>query len=197
MVNPNLFRNFAEKLVNLCMETIQIKDKRFRISIPEEEIKARVKAVAEQINRDMADKNPLFLCVLNGSFIFAADLMREITIPSTISFVKLASYEGTISTGKVHEVIGLNESITGRTVVIVEDIVDTGRTMQRMMEQLGTRNPASVHICSLFVKPSKLEEPLDIDYVAFSIPDDFIVGYGLDYDQQGRNLKHVYTIVDD
>lgn len=197
MVIPNLFRNFAEKLVNLCMETIQIKDKRFRISIPEEEIKARVKAVAEQINRDMADKNPLFLCVLNGSFIFAADLMREITIPSTISFVKLASYEGTISTGKVHEVIGLNESITGRTVVIVEDIVDTGRTMQRMMEQLGTRNPASVHICSLFVKPSKLEEPLDIDYVAFSIPDDFIVGYGLDYDQQGRNLKHVYTIVDD
>ena len=142
------------------METIQIKDKRFRISIPEEEIKARVKAVAEQINRDMADKNPLFLCVLNGSFIFAADLMREITIPSTISFVKLASYEGTISTGKVHEVIGLNESITGRTVVIVEDIVDTGRTMRRMMEQLGTRNPASVHICSLFVKPSKLEEPL-------------------------------------
>ena len=197
MVIPNLFRNFAEKLVNLCMETIQIKDKRFRISIPEEEIKARVKAVAEQINRDMADKNPLFLCVLNGSFIFAADLMREITIPSTISFVKLASYEGTISTGKVHEVIGLNESITGRTVVIVEDIVDTGRTMQRMMEQLGTRNPASVHICSLFVKPSKLEEPLDIDYVAFSIPDDFIVGYGIDYDQQGRNLKHVYTIVDD
>ena len=197
MVIPNLFRNFAEKLMNLCMETIQIKDKRFRISIPEEEIKARVKAVAEQINRDMADKNPLFLCVLNGSFIFAADLMREITIPSTISFVKLASYEGTISTGKVHEVIGLNESITGRTVVIVEDIVDTGRTMQRMMEQLGTRNPASVHICSLFVKPSKLEEPLDIDYVAFSIPDDFIVGYGLDYDQQGRNLKHVYTIVDD
>ena len=179
------------------METIQIKDKRFRISIPEEEIKARVKAVAEQINRDMADKNPLFLCVLNGSFIFAADLMREITIPSTIPFVKLASYEGTISTGKVHEVIGLNESITGRTVVIVEDIVDTGRTMRRMMEQLGTRNPASVHICSLFVKPSKLEEPLDIDYVAFSIPDDFIVGYGLDYDQQGRNLKHVYTIVDD
>ena len=172
------------------METIQIKDKRFRISIPEEEIKARVKAVAEQINRDMADKNPLFLCVLNGSFIFAADLMREITIPSTISFVKLASYEGTISTG-------MNESITGRTVVIVEDIVDTGRTMRRMMEQLGTRNPASVHICSLFVKPSKLEEPLDIDYVAFSIPDDFIVGYGLDYDQQGRNLKHVYTIVDD
>ena len=197
MVIPNLFRNFAEKLMNLCMETIQIKDKRFRISIPEEEIKARVKAVAEQINRDMADKNPLFLCVLNGSFIFAADLMREITIPSTISFVKLASYEGTISTGKVHEVIGLNESITGRTVVIVEDIVDTGRTMRRMMEQLGTRNPASVHICSLFVKPSKLEEPLDIDYVAFSIPDDFIVGYGLDYDQQGRNLKHVYTIVDD
>lgn len=178
------------------METIQIKDKRFRISIPEEEIKARVKAVAEQINRDMADKNPLFLCVLNGSFIFAADLMREITIPSTISFVKLASYEGTISTGKVHEVIGLNESITGRTVVIVEDIVDTGRTMKQMIESLGTRRLASVHICTLFVKPDKLEEPLDIEYAAFSIPNDFIVGYGLDYDQQGRWLKEIYTLVE-
>ena len=182
--------------MNSCMETIQIKDKRFRISIPEEEIKARVKAVAEQINKDMADKNPLFLCVLNGSFIFAADLMRELTIPFNISFVKLASYQGTTSTGKVQEVIGLNESIAGRTVVIVEDIIDTGRTLRQMIKSLGTRNPGSVHICTLFVKPTKLEEPLDIDYAAFSIPDDFIVGYGLDYDQMGRGLKHVYTIVE-
>ena len=156
-----------------------------------------MKALAEQMNKDLEGKDPLFLCVLNGAFIFAADLMREITIPCNISFVKLASYQGTTSTGKVHEVIGLNESITGRTVVIVEDIVDTGRTMRQMIETLGTRNPASVQICALFVKPTKLEEPLDIDYAAFNIPDDFIVGYGLDYDQEGRGLKHVYTIVDD
>ena len=118
------------------------------------------------------------------------------TIPCEISFVKLASYQGTTSTGKVHEVIGLNEDLTGRTVIIVEDIVDTGRTMRQMMESLGTRRPESLHICSLFVKPTKLEEPLDIDYVAFSIPDDFILGYGLDYDQAGRQLKDVYTIVE-
>ena len=179
------------------MDTIKIKDKSFRISIHETEIKQRVKALAEQMNKDLEGKDPLFLCVLNGAFIFAADLMREITIPCNISFVKLASYQGTTSTGKVHEVIGLNESITGRTVVIVEDIVDTGRTMRQMIETLGTRNPASVQICALFVKPTKLEEPLDIDYAAFNIPDDFIVGYGLDYDQEGRGLKHVYTIVDD
>lgn len=177
------------------MSTIQIKDKRFRVSIPEAEIKSRVKAVAQQISKDMAGKNPLFLGVLNGSFIFAADLMREMTIPCEISFVKLASYQGTTSTGKIQEVIGINENLTGRTVVIVEDIVESGQTMKRMIEQLGTRNPASVHICSLFFKPDKLKEELDIDYVAFRIPDDFIVGYGLDYDQTGRELKDVYTIV--
>jgi len=177
------------------MDTIKIKDKSFKISIPEAEIKARVKAVAEAISRDLAGKNPLLLGVLNGSFIFAADLMREMTIPCEISFVKLASYQGTTSTGKVHEVIGINENLSGRTVVIVEDIVESGHTMKRMIEQLGTRNPASVHICTLFFKPEKLEEELHLDYVAFSIPDDFIIGYGLDYDQAGRQLKDIYTIV--
>ena len=178
------------------MDTIQIKDKRFRISIPESEIKARVKELAEQISRDMAGKNPLFLGVLNGSYIFAADLMREMTIPCEVSFVKLASYQGTTSTGKIQEVIGINENLSGRTVVIVEDIVESGLTMKRMIEQIGTRNPASVHICTLFFKPEKLREELTLDYVAFRIPDDFIVGYGLDYDQQGRCLKDVYTIVE-
>jgi hypoxanthine phosphoribosyltransferase len=149
------------------------------------------------MSKDLEGKNPLFLAVLNGSFIFAADLMREMTIPCEITFVKLASYQGTTSTGKVHEVIGINENLSGRTVVIVEDIVESGHTMKRMMEQIGTRSPSSVQICTLFFKPEKLQEELALDYVAFRIPDDFIVGYGLDYDQGGRGLKHVYTIVDD
>ena len=149
------------------------------------------------MNKDMADKKPLFLAVLNGSFVFAADLMRMITIPCEISFVKLASYQGTTSTGKVTEVIGINEDLTGRHIVIVEDIVDTGLTMKRMVETLGTRNPASVHICTLLVKPEKLQVDLNIEYAAMEIPNDFIVGYGLDYDQEGRNLKDIYTVVAD
>lgn len=179
------------------METIKINDRRFKISIPEAEIKNRIKTVAAQISKDMEGKNPLFLGVLNGAFIFAADLMREMTVPCEISFVKLASYQGTTSTGTIQEVIGINENLTGRTVIIVEDIVESGATMKRMIEQLGTRNPASVHICTLFFKPEKLKEELDLDYVVFRIPDDFIVGYGLDYDQGGRGLKDIYTIVED
>ena len=187
-----------QKILSFCaMSSIKINGKRFRVSIPEAEIKRRVKEVAGQISKDMEGKNPLFLGVLNGSFIFAADLMREMTIPCEISFVKLASYQGTTSTGKVTEVIGINEDLTGRTVVIVEDIVESGATMQRMVEQLGTRNPESVRICTLFFKPDKLKENLNLDYVAFRIPDDFILGYGLDYDQAGRGLRDVYTIIED
>lgn len=179
------------------MGIVKIKDKTFKTSIPEAEIKARVKMLAETISRDMEGKNPLFLAVLNGSFIFAADLMREMTIPCEISFVKLASYQGTTSTGKIKEVIGINEDLSGRTIIIVEDIVDTGQTMKRMLETLGTRNPASIHICTLFVKPEKLTVDLNIEYAAFSIPNDFILGYGLDYDQQGRHLKEIYTLAED
>lgn len=179
------------------MSTVKVKDKTFKTSISEAEIKQRVKELAAKISDDLAGKNPLFLGVLNGSFIFAADLMREMTIPCEISFVKLASYQGTTSTGKVKEVIGINEDLTGRTVVIVEDIVDTGGTMKQMIEALGTRNPASIDVCTLFVKPDKLKEPIDIRYAAFSIPNDFIVGYGLDYDQQGRQLKDIYTLVEE
>ncbi|MCR5269948.1 hypoxanthine phosphoribosyltransferase [Xylanibacter brevis] len=179
------------------MSRVTIKDKTFETSIPEAEIHERVKAVAAQINKDMAGKNPLFLAVLNGAFVFAADLLREITIPCEISFVKLASYQGTTSTGKVHEVLGVNEDLAGRTIVIVEDIVDTGLTMKQMVESLGTRNPASIHICTLLLKPDKLKENLNVEYVALRIPNDFIVGYGLDYDQQGRNLRDIYTVVED
>lgn len=179
------------------MSTVKIKDKVFETSISEAEIKQKVKAVAEQINRDMADENPLLLAVLNGSFIFAADLMRELTIPCEISFVKLASYQGTTSSGKIKEVIGINEDLTGRTVVIVEDIVESGLTMKRMIESLGTRGPKAVHICTLLLKPERLKVDLNIEYVAFRIPNDFILGYGLDYDQRGRELKDIYTLKED
>ena len=178
------------------MDIVKIKDKTFKISIPEAEILKHVKEVADRINHDMAGKNPLFLAVLNGSFMFAADLMKMITIPCEISFVKLASYQGVISTGSVKEVIGINEDLSGRTIIIIEDIIDTGLTMKRMIESIGTRNPESVHICTLLLKPEKLQEKLDVEYVAMKIPNDFIVGYGLDYDQQGRNLRDIYTVVE-
>ena len=188
--------NFASNFIFSSMSTVKIIDKTFKTSITEEQIKQRVKELGQQISQDMEGKNPLLIGVLNGSFIFAADLFREITIPCEISFVKLASYEGIFSTGKVEEVLGLNEDISGRTVIIVEDIVDTGRTMRQMLNTLSVRRPASIHICTLFLKPDKLEEPLDIKYVAFTIPNDFIVGYGLDYNQQGRGLKEIYTLVE-
>ena len=167
------------------MSNIQINGKTFVPSIPEAEILKRVKAVADRINKDMAGKNPLLLAVLNGSFIFAADLM------------KLASYQGTTSTGKIKEVFGINEDLTNRTVIIVEDIIESGLTMKRMIESLGTRNPESIHICTLLLKPDCLKVDLDIEYAAMEIPNDFILGYGLDYNQQGRNLRDIYTIVDE
>ena len=181
------------------MKRVTLNDKTFEVTMPEAQIKERVKEVAQQMSRELEGKNPLLLAVLNGSFVFAADLMREMTIPCEISFVKLASYQGTTSTGKVHEVIGINEAqdLTGRTLVIVEDIVESGHTMKSLIEKLSTRNPESVRICTLFFKPDRLKEELTIDYVAFSIPNDFIVGYGLDYDQQGRGLKDLYTLVED
>ena len=135
--------------------------------------------------------------MLNGSFVFAADLMRMITIPCEISFVKLASYQGTTSTGTIKEVIGINEDLQGRTVIIVEDIVESGLTIKRMMETLGTRGPKSIHVCTLLLKPERLKVDLDIEYAAMGIPNDFIVGYGLDYDQQGRGLRDIYTVVED
>ncbi len=178
------------------MDTIQIKDKQFTVSIKEQEIQKEVIRVANEINRDLAGQNPIFLSVLNGSFMFTADLMKHITIPCEISFIKLASYQGVASTGTIKEVMGLNEDITGRTIVIVEDIVDTGLTMQRLLETLGTRSPKEIHIASLLVKPEKLKVELDIKYVAMNIPNDFIVGYGLDYDGYGRNYPDIYTVID-
>ena len=179
------------------MSVVKIKDQTFKTSIPEAQILERVKAVAERINTDMADKNPLLLAMLNGSFVFAADLMREITVPCEISFVKMSSYQGTSSTGKVKQLLGLNEDIKGRTVIIVEDIVESGLTLKTLLETLKEKEPADVQICTLLFKPDCLQVPLDIKYVAMEIPNDFILGYGLDYDQQGRNLRDIYTVVEE
>lgn len=176
-------------------ETIQVKDKTFAISIPELELKQQIKRVADEITRDYVGRQPVFLAVLNGSFIFAADLLREIDLPCEISFVKLASYQGTNSTGSIREVIGLNIDITDRPVIIVEDIVDTGLTMAHMLDTLKGHNPASIDICTLLLKPTKLQVKLDIRYCCKEIPDDFVVGFGLDYDGFGRNTKDIYTII--
>ncbi|WP_177603486.1 hypoxanthine phosphoribosyltransferase [uncultured Phocaeicola sp.] len=178
------------------MDTIQIKDKQFTTFIPEEKILAEVTRVANEINRDLSGSDPLFVSVLNGSFMFTADLMKRLTVPCEVSFVKLASYEGTSSTGRVKELVGLNDDISGRTVVIVEDIVDTGLTMKRLLDTLWQRNPKEIRIASLLVKPDKLQVDLKVDYVAMNIPNDFIVGYGLDYDGYGRNYRDIYIVVD-
>lgn len=178
------------------MNTIQVKDKRFAPYIPEETIKARVKEVAAQIEADLRDKHPLFLVILNGSFIFAADLLRDIDFPCEITFVRVSSYAGTSSTGQVKQLIGLNEEVKGRTIVIVEDIIESGYTMQEMLRILAGKQPAEVHVCALFVKPGCMKVPVDIRYRCFDIEDAFIVGYGLDYNQEGRNLRHIYQVVE-
>lgn len=177
-------------------KTIQVRDKTFTVSIPAETIQREVKRVAAEISRDYAGKNPVFLAVLNGSFIFAADLLREIDTPCEVSFVRLASYQGVSTTGEIREIMGLNIDITGRPVVVVEDIVDTGLTMVHMLETLKKQNPSSIDICTLLLKPGKLQAKLDIRYCCMEIPNDFIVGYGLDYDGYGRNTKDIYTLCD-
>lgn len=176
------------------MEKLQVKDKSFAVSIPEAKILEQVRRVAAEITRDMEGKDPLFLPVLNGAFMFAADLLREVTISCEISFIKLASYAGTHSTGAIREVIGLAKDITGRHVVIVEDIIDSGLTMAHMIETLEKHNPASISVCALLVKPDALKVEVPIHYRCMDIPNDFIVGYGLDYDGFGRNTRDIYTL---
>ena len=178
------------------MGVIQVGDRKFRLSLSEKEILAPVRRVASEINRDYEEKNPLFLGMLNGAFMFAADLMKEIVIPCRISFVKFSSYQGTQTTGTVQEVIGLKESIKGRHVIIVEDIVETGLTMRHTLDTLSESEPASLKVCALLCKPSRLQADLGdaMKYVALNIQDDFIVGYGLDYDGYGRNFRDIYTL---
>lgn len=177
------------------MNTIKVKDLDFTVSIPREEIQKRVAELARQISKDMEGKNPLFIAVLNGSFVFAADLIRGVDTPCEITFIRLASYVGTESSGNVQELMGLKEDISGRSVVVVEDIIDSGLTMKGLIDSLKKQNPAEIRIASLLVKPGNMKVELDIPYCCFRIPNDFIVGYGLDYDGFGRNLADIYTVV--
>jgi hypoxanthine phosphoribosyltransferase len=177
------------------MKTVKLWDKTFGLSYPASKIKSDVDALASQINNDLKNEElPLFLSILNGSFIFTADLLRQIEFPCQVSFIKMASYEGTTSTGSVHELIGLNEPIEGRTVIIVEDIVDTGITLSKLIGQLEKLNPKQILIAAFLFKPNAYKGTRKIDYVGKSIPNDFIVGYGLDYDGLGRNLPDIYTL---
>ena len=178
------------------MSVITIKDRQFRLSITHEEIQKSVKQVGEAINKDLAGTNPLFICVLNGAFMFAGDLMKTVNIPCEITFIKLSSYAGLVTSGTVKEVLGLNESVVGRNVVVVEDIVDTGITMEKIIKSLETKGAADIKVVTFLQKPAALKRDVKIDYVAMKIPNDFIVGYGLDYDSYGRNLKDIYTVVD-
>uniref|UniRef100_UPI004056B5F8 hypoxanthine phosphoribosyltransferase n=1 Tax=Alistipes sp. TaxID=1872444 RepID=UPI004056B5F8 len=174
---------------------VKLHDKSFRVMISAEEIDQAVEKVAQAINTDYKEREtPIFLGVLNGSFMFLSDLIKKINFNSELSFVKLASYEGTSSTGKVRELIGVNDSLKGRHIIIVEDIVDTGRSIAHMIEMLEKQEPASIEVCTLFFKPASYSEKYPIRYRAMEIGNEFIVGYGLDYDQLGRNLKDVYVV---
>lgn len=176
---------------------IQVLDKKFQPYIRAAQIKEQVDALANQINRDYQDKNPLFIAILNGSFMFASDLFKELTIVAEICFIKLASYKGTKSTGNVITAIGLDESLKGRHVIIIEDIVDTGKTLNEFLPQLANQQPASLKIAALLHKPEALVYPITIDYIGFNVPNKFLLGYGLDYDGLGRNLKEIYQLVED
>jgi len=178
------------------MKSIRVKDKSFSISIEAKEIDKSVENIANKINKDFADKNPLFLIILNGAFVFGADLLKKINIDCEVSFVKLASYSGTKTTAKVSQLIGLNEDIKNRIIIIVEDIIDTGITMDFLLKDLAIKEVAEVKIAVLLFKPKAFVKDFKIDYIGMKIPNDFIVGYGLDYDGLGRNYTDIYKIIE-
>jgi len=177
------------------MENILINDKHFKRYLSSEDIALTVSRMAAEISRDYRESRPLFIAVLNGSFIFAADLLRKLDFNCELSFVKMASYENTQSSGNVKQLIGLKEDVSKRQIVILEDIVETGKTMAAVRTSLAMQHPASLRIASLFVKPQLFCEDFSVDYQGFEIPDHFIVGYGLDYNGHGRNLPDIYQIV--
>lgn len=178
------------------MKTIQLNDKRFKINITSEDILKQVGRVAKEIERDFKGITPLFVVVLNGAFMFASDLLKAVKMDCEISFVKLSSYHGTQSTEKVKEIIGLNQDIKGRDIIVVEDIVDTGITMENLLADLNKMKPNSISIATLLFKPASFRKDYKVHYTGFEIPNDFIVGYGLDYNQLGRNLSDIYIITD-
>ena len=181
----------------MVMDKIKLLDRRFKKMIPAEEIDKAVERVAEQLNERYAGKTPVFLGVLSGSFLFLSDLVRKINFDSRLAFVKISSYEGTQSTGNVKQQLGIDFDIEGKDIIIVEDIVETGHSMNYLLDYLQQRNPASVSICTLFFKPEKFLYEYKIDYVVMPIGNEFIVGYGLDYNQIGRNLKDIYVLDED
>lgn len=176
------------------MQRVTLKDKTFVPYITSDKIQESVRQMSKKINADLAEDTPLFLVVLNGSFMFAADLLKEVTIPCEISFIKLASYHGTNSTGTVTEMIGLTEEIKGRTVVIVEDIVDTGVTIEKLVALLTKKEVKQIKVASFLLKPDAYTKDIKVDYVGMEIPNDFVVGYGLDYDGLGRNMKDIFVL---
>ena len=173
---------------------IQIHDKHFEVFINKALIERRIVELASKINQDYQGKRPLFLAILNGSFMFAAELMKSVNLACEITFLRVSSYQATESSGKVHEILGLLENIENRDVIVVEDIVDTGLTMVEIKQQLLAQNPASLSIITLFQKPEALKQPIDIQYIGFEIENKFVVGYGLDYDGLGRNLSDLYVL---
>lgn len=178
------------------MKQVNIHDKTFELYIPYEKIRSVIEVMAEKMNTDFAEKDPLFVCILNGSFMFAAELFKRINLmKAQITFVKLASYHGDKTSGEVKQLIGFNENVAGRTVVILEDIVDTGITLDNILEQLKLLKPAEIKVATLLLKPDALKKEVQLDYIGLKIPNDFIVGYGLDYNGLGRNLIDIYTVV--
>lgn len=178
------------------MKEIQILDKKFREYLTEQVIQNRIEEIAKKVNSELSGKEVVFLGILNGAFLFAADLFRRIDFPARISFVKLASYQGTSSSGTIKELIGWNEELNNKTIVVVEDIVDTGNTLERIVDELVIRKAAEVKIAAMLFKPDAYTKSIPLDYIGFEIPNNFVVGYGLDYDGFGRNLPSVYTLVD-
>lgn len=172
----------------------QILDKSFKPYLTKQVLASAIERIANQINEDYCDKNPLFIAILNGSFIFAADLFKKINIPAEISFIKLASYQGTKSTGNVITAIGLETDLYNRHVIVLEDIIDTGKTLSAFLPQLEHQQPQSLKVCSLLHKKAATKYPIKIDYLGFEIPDLFVVGYGLDYSGYGRNLDQIMQI---
>ena len=175
---------------------IKVLDKQFEVFINSAEIQTEIKSLADTLNADYKSKDVVFIAVLNGAFMFAADLFKQIEISAEISFVKVSSYVGTSTKGRVDELIGLNTSILGKDVVILEDIVDTGITIDKVVTLLKSDQPNSIKICTLLFKPDAFLGKSTPDYIGFSIPNKFVVGYGLDYNEKGRNLNSIYQVID-